>query len=722
MLKNMSLQAKLILVSTLSFVVIGLLVIGVVSFQMVNYNQTLMRELTVKNDTTIDKVVGGIENSVKSLTKDIANTQRIKTDIQSNNMNALSNLVNSFLDLKENPDFFCVVTDQTGKIIYTTLGQNLVGTDVSTQPPAKAALSGKSGVGFETTKLVKLAIRAYSPIYDDSGKLIGTVHVGKKISDSNLFVDQLKKDTGSDVTWYLGDERVATTLEDVKVGSKQENQKIIEEVLKNGESPIVKTEHGGKSYLTRFGPIKDSSGNIIGMNSTSISTAEYDNYFRNIFLSLIGTIILVCIVLIGIFLAFIKRSIAKPISSLTKGIEDLSTGDFTLKLPEMNKDELGRIREAVEKLRGYLVDILSRINKIQSEIHSSSKDMLEVSKASKLAAGESKKASENMADAATNLSQSAQEISNQVQQLLSAIDSIASGSESLAKSASNLSERTAAIADKSVQIATDAKAVDELTNNVNKDAREGAKIIQETQNTMNAIVVSVENLSSVMNSLKERSLEIGKIVDVISGIAEQTNLLALNAAIEAARAGDAGRGFAVVADEVRKLAEESQKAAVEIGNMINQTIKETENAANSMNETKEGVLKGSSMSDRTSEAFKNILSAIEKLSEKIDTTTQNITTITKEVQEIESEVSNLAALSEENSASSEEMAASAKEISTNVEGIAATSEEMAASSEEVAASAQESETMAEQIDKEANKLAERADELKNELDKYKFYN
>jgi len=720
MFKNMSLKAKFIAVSTLSFAVSGLLVIGIVSFQMTNYNQNMMQKVAILSDKARDLDVNGIENYVSGITRDLANTQRIKTDIQSNNMNALSALVNQYLDLKENPDYFCVVTDQGGKMIYTTLGQNLVGTDVSNQPPAKAALSGKSGVGFETTKLVKLAIRAYEPIYDDSGKLIGTIHVGRKISDSNLFVDQLKKETGSDFTYYLGDERVATTLEDVKIGSKEENQKILEEVLKKGETVFEKVKHGGKSYLTLYGPIKDTSGNIIGMETTAVNTTEYDNYFRNIVLSIIGGIILVCIILIGIFFAFIKRLIARPIDSLARGIEELSTGDFTLKLPDMNKDELGRIRDAAEKLRLYLVEILSKINKIQSEIHASSKEMLLSSNSSKLAAGESKKASENMADAATNLSQSAQEISNQVQQLLSAIDSIASGSESLAKSASNLSEKTSAIATKSEQIATDAKAVDELAENVNKEAKEGSKIIQETQNTMNAIVSSVETLSNAMNSLKERSLEIGKIVDVISGIADQTNLLALNAAIEAARAGDAGRGFAVVADEVRKLAEESQKAALEIGNMINQTIKETEHATSSMNETKEGVLRGSSMSDRTSEAFKNILSAIEKLSEKIDTTTHNITTITEGVKDIETEVSNLAALSEENSASSEEMAASAKEISANVEGIAATSEEMAASSEEVAASAQESETMAEKIDAEIRKLTERADELKSELSKYKF--
>lgn len=74
-----------------------------------------------------------------------------------------------------------------------------------------------------------------------------------------------------------------------------------------------------------------------------------------------------------------------------------------------------------------------------------------------------------------------------------------------------------------------------------------------------------------MEQMKEISERMNTSLRSVSKISEQTHLLALNASIEAARAGKHGRGFAVVADEVRMLAGQSNEAAADVRNMIEQT-------------------------------------------------------------------------------------------------------------------------------------------------------
>ena len=73
-------------------------------------------------------------------------------------------------------------------------------------------------------------------------------------------------------------------------------------------------------------------------------------------------------------------------------------------------------------------------------------------------------------------------------------------------------------------------------------AQKGEELLSTLEDNIRSVLRPPRVAQSIA-TLDERSQEVGKIVDLISGIAEQTNLLALNAAIEAARAGDAGRGL-----------------------------------------------------------------------------------------------------------------------------------------------------------------------------------
>ena len=107
---------------------------------------------------------------------------------------------------------------------------------------------------------------------------------------------------------------------------------------------------------------------------------------------------------------------------------------------------------------------------------------------------------------------------------------------------------------------------------------ENGELIERISHSLQHLAEQSTGKAHAVQSLSERTGQIGGIVKLIREIADQTNLLALNAAIEAARAGEQGRGFAVVADEVRKLAERTRVATAEIEQLVGSVQADTEGA------------------------------------------------------------------------------------------------------------------------------------------------
>ncbi|MBS4174255.1 methyl-accepting chemotaxis protein [Bacillus sp. FJAT-49736] len=369
-------------------------------------------------------------------------------------------------------------------------------------------------------------------------------------------------------------------------------------------------------------------------------------------------------VILGIGTALIMgRLISKPIVTIAQTASRISEGDLTVDVIKVkNKDEVGELANSFNQMAMNLKQLIEKVGLSSVQVASSSEE----------------------------LTASAEQTSQATNQIATAIQEIANGAEIQGSGATESSQAMREMTIGIQQVAETTTSVSELATETNKEANDGNNSMQRVKHQMSTIHEVVDNSASVVKNLGEHSIEIGKIIEVITSIAEQTNLLALNAAIESARAGEHGKGFAVVADEVRKLAEQSKDSADQIASLITKIQGDTTHAVEVMDQGTHEVEVGMEVVQEAETKFQKILMLIEQVTAQI----QEATAVSEE----------MSASAEEINASMEEIAKIAQESANNTQNVASASEEQLASMEEIAASASALSKMAEDLQMHVSKF------------------
>lgn len=184
-----------------------------------------------------------------------------------------------------------------------------------------------------------------------------------------------------------------------------------------------------------------------------------------------------------------------------------------------------------------------------------------------------------------NVNQMIQNLRDAMRQMGDIATTVATASEELTavsgemtNNAGQTAEQASSASASAEQVSQNATTVATAIEEMNVSIREIAKSAADAAKVASAAVKTSDQTNENITKLGQSSIEIGKVIKVITSIAQQTNLLALNATIEAARAGDAGRGFAVVANEVKELAKQTAAATEDISQRIEAIQTDTKSA------------------------------------------------------------------------------------------------------------------------------------------------
>ena len=513
----------------------------------------------------------------------------------------------------------------------------------------------ENGMYKETRNSLKSNALAAMSLYNSQGygdyaiKSDGNVWRGMNfnISQETGIVDELKEQTGVDITFFFGDTAVMTSVMSesgdrwygMKAGANITNY-----TLNQGAQLWYRNiEIDGKMCHAYLIPIvQPGDGTVAGAMMASLSTEEFDGIIRR-YVMISVVIALVVLLAVGGFIYWYIGGLTRVLHNVREVLSKVSNGQFEDERLAENrrKDEFGDLASCTEKLRLKIYDILDDIRRGTVKLT---------------------EAVERLNRTAESTTQAALSMGGSVGQIEDTANRQQSGT---AQAAQDVEATKQSINEMLVQI----EDINRISRDMESMSKESADILRELEESSKKAQNTVLGIRNQTDTTNESVKQIKSVTEYITNIAEETNLLALNASIEAARAGDAGRGFAVVAQQIQKLAEESNHSAAQIGENIKDLVEKTEENLVAMNLIGEVLKSQEDKVTRTKDIFGELDRSINMVTDKESNMQQNIRSMNRAKDNMSNVIEELAQSSAANVSTAQVTAAAAGQMQEEVKGI-----------------------------------------------------
>ncbi len=188
-----------------------------------------------------------------------------------------------------------------------------------------------------------LGLTSVAPVFSEDGELGGTVLAAHLFNQDYTLVDRIKEVAGVDtVTIFFGDLRVSTNVEDEfgnrAIGTRV-SQEVFDHVLVGGEEFTGPAYVVNQWYTTRYQPLYDHTGQIVGMLYVGAKQASFqsllDSFQREVFRTTVATILLAVLIAIPVSLW-----ISRPFTILAGATRRVAQGDWSVRVPTTGLREM----------------------------------------------------------------------------------------------------------------------------------------------------------------------------------------------------------------------------------------------------------------------------------------------------------------------------------------------------------------------------------------------
>ena len=456
------------------------------------------------------------------------------------------------------------------------------------------------------------------------------------LTGNYTIIDNIKQETGIDVTIAYNNTRVLTTIKDDTgnrvIGSEVDSR--VMDAIQSGKNFVArKVKVGNLFYTGYYIPLRQSSDNtIVGTVFCGRPRAEViDEIKLSIITTLAGVIIVLLIAMV--LCAIAMRRITAVIKKTVGNLDKVAMGSLNFQIDTRilsRNDEIGDMGRSLHEMMSAFRSIIRQITESAAKL-----DLV-----------------------STEYGESFQTIVDQMKGINVSMEEIACGATTQATESREANNQVINIGD---AITATVEGVEILSNSSSK-----MKQYSDTANdTLGKLSVITERTKSAIASVQEQTNEtnqstkdIQEASQLITEIASQTNLLSLNASIEAARAGENGKGFAVVADEIRKLSEQSRQSAEKIDTIVHQLIINSDNSVKTMGEVSEIGTQQADMLSNTIFMFDSLNSEISEVVHAISEIRNQTETLDTLKTGILDNLKGLASIAEQNAAGTQQTSAS----------------------------------------------------------------